>query len=71
MPLILRVYDAIEAWIDNRPGLLPAALDHLAQVTDEKMPPGSLGNADAAYRVPRWSRRARRTACARSSSISP
>jgi hypothetical protein len=25
--------------------------DHLAQVTDEQMPPGTLGNADAAYRV--------------------
>jgi hypothetical protein len=31
--------------------IVPAARDHLAQVTDEKMPPGSLGNADAAYRV--------------------
>ena len=31
--------------------VIPAARDHLAQVTDEKMPPGSLGNADAAYRV--------------------
>jgi hypothetical protein len=30
---------------------IPAARDHLAQVTDEKMPPGSLGNADAAHRV--------------------
>jgi hypothetical protein len=31
--------------------IVPAARDHLAQVTDQKMPPGSLGNADAAYRV--------------------
>jgi hypothetical protein len=31
--------------------IVPAACDHLAQVTDRKMPPGSLGNADAAYRV--------------------
>lgn len=31
--------------------VIPAALDHLAQVTERTMPPGSLGNADAAYRV--------------------
>lgn len=31
--------------------VIPAALDHLAMVTDEKMPEGSLGNADAAHRV--------------------
>jgi hypothetical protein len=31
--------------------VVPAARDHLAQVTAEPMPPGSLGNADAAYRV--------------------
>lgn len=31
--------------------VVPAARDHLAQVTDKEMPPGSLGNADAAYRV--------------------
>jgi hypothetical protein len=31
--------------------IVPTARDHLAQVTNEKMPPGSLGNADAAYRV--------------------
>ena len=31
--------------------IVPAARDHLAQVTDRPMPPGSLGNADAARRV--------------------
>jgi hypothetical protein len=31
--------------------ILPAARDHLAMVTDEKMPEGSLGNAEAAFRV--------------------
>lgn len=31
--------------------ILPAARDHLAMVADQKMPPGSLGNADAAHRV--------------------
>ncbi|GIM91898.1 hypothetical protein [Paractinoplanes toevensis] len=31
--------------------IVPAARDYLAMVTDEKMPPGSLGNADAAHRV--------------------
>jgi hypothetical protein len=31
--------------------VLPAARDHLAMVTDQEMPPGSLGNADAAHRV--------------------
>ncbi|MEV6848258.1 hypothetical protein [Actinoplanes sp. NPDC051411] len=31
--------------------VIPAARDYLALVTDEKMPEGSLGNADAAHRV--------------------
>lgn len=31
--------------------IIPAARDHLAQVTDHTMPPGSLGNADAAYQA--------------------
>jgi hypothetical protein len=31
--------------------ILPAARDYLALVTDEKMPEGSLGNAEAAHRV--------------------
>jgi hypothetical protein len=31
--------------------VIPVALDHLSMVTDEKMPEGSLGNAEAAHRV--------------------
>jgi hypothetical protein len=31
--------------------VIPAARDNLSMVTEEKMPPGSLGNADAAHRV--------------------